>query len=134
MNKGLYLVKCAVEVKGKLLVDHYGIVDVGNILGQLPPGDGRSIVVHQTSPEIKKDWFEPGDWLNLGTITDIEFAKQRFNEAIKNPKYDLFGNNCEHFARFISTGKRESLQIQNYTALGFVGVLVVAACISGNSR
>lgn len=33
-------------------------------------------------------------------------------EALRRPSYDLFGNNCENFARYVATGKRESTQVQ----------------------
>ncbi|MDR1789540.1 MAG: lecithin retinol acyltransferase family protein [Opitutaceae bacterium] len=35
-------------------------------------------------------------------------AKERIIEASKNPKYDLFGNNCEHFAKYVAFDKKES--------------------------
>jgi hypothetical protein len=48
----------------------------------------------------------------LGPVTDEQFALQRLKVAAANPDYDLFGNNCEHFARFVATGVRESTQLR----------------------
>jgi hypothetical protein len=107
---GLYLVKQSSAGKG---VDHFGILDIGNLLG-VPGADGiNPVVVHQTPPRIRHDWFQnTGSWLALGRITDEPFAIARHRMALANPAYDLFGNNCEHFARFIATGVRESKQLQ----------------------
>jgi hypothetical protein len=40
--------------------------------------------------------------------------------------YDLFGNNCEHFASWCVTGEHASAQVEEATsAAGFVGVATV---------
>lgn len=107
---GLYLVKQKSETKG---VEHYGILDIGNRRQDPNFWDGRPVVIHQVFPTLRADLFErTGQWAVLGRITDETMAFERMREAAKNPKYDLFGNNCEHFARFVATGRRESLQLQ----------------------
>jgi hypothetical protein len=58
----------------------------------------------------------------LGQITDEWYATQRYQIAIGNPAYSLFGHNCEHFARFVATGIPESKQLQ---AVGWVAGLAV---------
>ncbi len=118
---GLYLLIQKTQMKG-VLVDHYGILDVGNRLN-LPNGR-RPVVIHQTPPQIRLDHLEDtGDWKELGRITDEPDAISRINKAVENSAYDLFGNNCEHFARYVATGRRESTQLQ---AMGlFAGMLAV---------
>jgi hypothetical protein len=71
------------------------------------------VVVHQLPPTIKADWLQnTGTWRILGKITDEPYAIARFRAAMANPRYDLFGHNCEHFARFVASGVRESRQLQ----------------------
>lgn len=116
---GLYLMKQTSERKG---VDHYGILDIGNRLNQAQVNGQHPVVIHQTPPQIKMAWFQDtGQWTLLGRITDEAMAKKRIAEAFQNPKYDLFGHNCEHFARYVATGRKESTQLQ---AVGFVAGLV----------
>lgn len=108
---GLYLLIQKTAEKG---VDHYGILDVGN---RLNLEDARfasqPVVIHQTPPSIQINWLQDtGTWLIQKRITDEADAIARIAEAVKNPQYNLFGNNCEHFARYVATGIRESHQVQ----------------------
>jgi len=115
---GLYLVKQRSPSKG---VDHYGILDAGNRLGcgQQP------VVVHQTPPGIRVDWLaSTGEWLVLGRVLDEAGAIARIRMALQNPRYDLFGHNCEHFARFVATGSRESHQLRAVVAIAGVVAVV----------
>jgi len=122
---GLYLLK---QKSGEKGVDHYGILDIGNRIKH-PKVDGiNPTVVHQTSPNIKIDWLQnTGSWEMLGPVTDENGAVNRMKEALKNPAYDLFSNNCEHFARFVATGKRESTQIQSAVIVAGLVVLSIYA-------
>lgn len=121
---GLYLVKQKSERKG---VDHFGILDIGNRRGDPNFWDGRPAVIHQVFPLLRVDEFcGTGIWEVLGRITDEHMAFARMREAAQNPRYDLFGNNCEHFARFVATGKRESLQLQGAVAIaGVIGLALM---------
>ena len=104
-------------------------MDVGNRLG-LPQANGlHPVVVHQTPPSIKLDWLQDtGGWEVLGKITDEANAISRMKTSLGNPTYDLFGHNCEHFARYVATGKRESTQLQ---AVGVVAGLVALVYFGG---
>lgn len=121
---GLYLLKQGSPEKG---VDHYGILDIGNRLGRRHASE--PVVIHQTPPAIRFDWLrDTGHWAVLGKVTDEAAALERIRIALMNPRYDLFGHNCEHFARFVATGRRESTQLQWVVGLvGMVGVVVWAA-------
>ena len=123
---GLYLMKQNSSEKG---VDHYGILDVGNRINN-PQVDGRyRVVIHQTPPSIRIDWLQnTGTWTVLGRITDEPDAIARMQAAFQNPDYDLFGHNCEHFARYVATGKAESTQLQ---AVGIVIGLVALVFVAG---
>jgi len=113
---GLYLVKQQSPSKG---VEHYGILDTGNRLGY-----GRQpVVVHQTPPGIRADWLAgTGGWLVLGRV--LAGATARIQMSLQNPRYDLFGHNCEHFARYVATGRRESHQLQAVVAMAGVVAVV----------
>lgn len=125
---GLYLLVKRSESKG---VDHYGILDIGNRI-EHPHVDGRHpTVIHQTPPSIRLDWLQDtGVWRILGRITDEKHAIQRMMAARSNPAYDLFGHNCEQFARYVATGVHESKQLQ---AVGFVAGLAALAIIAQGS-
>ncbi len=126
LENGLYLITQKSEVKG-IAVDHYGILDIGNRL-KLSNG-WQPIVIHQTPPRIRTDWLSnTGRWKILGRITDEQFAKTRIQKALENDAYDLFGNNCEHFALYVATGKRESSQIQGMILMmGLIALLLIIA-------
>lgn len=124
-SDGFYLLRQKSVSKG---VDHYGIMDVGNRL-QLPevPYGSQPVIIHQTPPSIRLDWLEStGTWEVLGRINDEQLALGRIREAVKNPKYALFSNNCEQFARFIATGRRESQQVNAACFVGFAALSVYA--------
>ena len=57
-------------------------------------------------------------------LEDEADAIARIYRAAENPNYDLFGHNCEHFARYVATGRRESTQIQLAVA-GWVALVFV---------
>jgi hypothetical protein len=123
---GVYLVAQKSEEKG---VDHYGVLDIGNRIRH-PAIDGANpVVIHQTPPTIRFDWFQnTGAWRVLGKVTDEPFALQRMQAALANPAYDLFGNNCEHFARFVTTGARQSIQLQaGVVVVGLTALAILAA-------
>jgi len=60
-------------------------------------------------------------------IEDESNAIRRLIVACSNSIYNTTGNNCEHFARYVATGKRESHQVQ---VAGLVGVLVGLAWVA----
>ncbi len=128
---GLYLLAQKTQIKG-VLVDHYGILDVGNRL-KLPNVDWHPIVIHQTPPQIRRDRLEDtGDWKVLGMITDESDAISRINKAVENSAYDLFGNNCEHFARYVATGRRESTQLQVFAL--FAGLIALTILLLNSAE
>lgn len=125
LDDGLYLIKQRSEAKG---VDHFGILDVGNRMrfANVFPGQ-QPVVVHQTPPHVQAAWLQQtGRWEVLGRITDEADAVARMRKARENPQYNLFGHNCEHFARYVATGKRESRQIQVMVAIAGLAAVAFA--------
>lgn len=111
---GLYLAKQKSRIKPDL-IEHYGVIDIGNILNHPQGNKKMPIVIHQALPCIRVDWLiNTGCWKIIGKVKDNEITnvKKRIQRAIRNPKYNLFGNNCEHFARYVTTGIKESKQLQ----------------------
>lgn len=122
---GLYLVTQKSEAKR---VDHYGILDIGNRIRYSEADGINPVIIHQTPPTIRIDWFQnTGVWQMKGRVTDEPFALQRLKAAAANPSYDLFGHNCEHFARFVATGVRESTQIQAAAVIAGLATLAFFA-------
>ena len=63
----------------------------------------------------------------------IDFAMRRLNYVIDRAnvlRYNPLSQNCEHFARFVVEGKRQSKQVQTGVVLGLgLGILVGAVAI-----
>jgi hypothetical protein len=120
---GLYLAKRpALTTK---IVDHFGVIDIGNRLGYpLPPmAEPTPVVIHQTAEGLKAEVLS-GQWNIEARIDDESGAKARIQTAMATPDYDLFGNNCEHFARFIASGVKESKQLQVAAFVGIAGLAI----------
>jgi hypothetical protein len=116
---GLYWIAQQSQKKG---VEHHAILDVGNCLRYHDVYPTSPIIVHQTPPSIRRDPFMgTGNWKIVTRIADEPNAIARLISGCSNPIYNTAGNNCEHFARYVATGKRESHQVQ---AVGFVGLLI----------
>ena len=126
-SDGLYLVKQKSKGKVKGIIDHYGIVDIGNQLNH-PKVDGQQpIVIHQTPPRISFDWLQKtGTWEMVGKISNTDKAINRIYQALKYPKYDLFANNCEHFVTYVADGKKQSQQLRAVTIIAGLAVLAFA--------
>ena len=110
---GLYLAEqTGLKLKG-YPVTHFGIIDVGNVLGI--PGvdtDKGPTVIHQTPPEIQFEHIGgERPWEIMDRITDIDGAKARIAQGLEKPKYDIFTNNCEHFAKDVAHDNRVSGQV-----------------------
>lgn len=124
---GLYLAKQKSQIKPDL-IDHYGVIDIGNILNHPQGQPDMPMVIHQVLPSIRIDWLvNTGTWQIMGEVKDSELANAiaRIQKAIENPNYDLFGNNCEHFARYVTTGKKESKQLQTAVGIGLTLAAIV---------
>lgn len=124
---GLYLAKQKSHIKPDL-IDHYGVIDIGNILNHPQGNPDMPMVIHQALPSIRIDWLvNTGTWQIIGKVKDSELAsaKMRIQKAIENPNYDLFGNNCEQFARYVTTGVKESKQLQTAAGIMALTALVI---------
>ena len=123
LQDGIYLVRQ--KSIRKKDIDHYGVLDIGNRLN-LANADGfNPVVIHQAPPQIRVDNLEDtGSWELLEQSIDEKLAENRFWKACENPIYFLGNNNCEHFARYVVCGIRESKQLQG--AVIIIGVFALA--------
>jgi hypothetical protein len=125
LKPGLYWIMQSSPKKG---VEHHAILDVCNRMRYADAGGWQDMIVHQTPPAIRR---EPsagtGNWVVLQKIADEQNAIRRLISACANPGYRTIDNNCEHFARYIATGIRESHQLQRAGAVVIAIGLVWAA-------
>ena len=119
-EEGVYLVKRKSVYFDK---DHYGFAVVGKFLKYFDSSWDRPKVIHKTNLGVHADPFEPFSWERIEKMSesDIRLAVLRTKISM-NDAYDLLLDNCEHFARFVITGIKESSQIQNAVKLGIAGV------------
>jgi hypothetical protein len=119
LTPGLYWIAQKSPSKG---VEHHAILDVGNRMRHWDIDPRCPVILHQTPPSVRRDPFVgTGTWKIIMKIADEPQAVARLIAACSNPIYNATSNNCEHFARYVATGKRESRQVQG---AGFIGVLV----------
>ena len=103
-------------------VEHHAILDVGNSIGYADVDPRHPIIVHQTPPSIRRELFaDTGTWKVVTKIADEHAAARRLIAACAMPVYSAVGNNCEHFARYIATGVRQSHQLQR---IGFIAGVI----------
>ena len=101
---------------------HHGI-DLGN--GRLihfesdPWRKLSGAIAGKVSPKIREialDEFSGGRPLNVRQYEicdDVETVIERSRSRIGEVGYDVFGNNCEHFAVWCKTGKHASTQVES---------------------
>ena len=111
LPRGLYLAK---RRSAEKLVDHYGIIDVGNRVLHPNVSPTYPAVYHINAAGLHWDYLaNAGDgWQLLERIADEDAAIERIGQASANPRYDLLENNCEQFARWVAFGTKTSTQLQ----------------------
>lgn len=129
---GLYLGTRPAQGSGKNFpnVTHYGVIDIGNLFRNTSVKENFPVVYHK-SPQsglIVEYINRDETWTFKHPITDLEGARERLNEAAKNPAYRLFGDNCEHFANYVAWNRKVSVQ-SNALQL-FIGVAILAFALT----
>src|SRR5689334_6669140 len=107
-------------------ITHFGILDVGNRLARTG-GGVAPVVLQQAPPQLQYvDFFTTGPW-SIGTrLHDEAMVRERVALAAKDPKYDLFRNNCEDLIAFVTSGVRHSQQVTNFVVVAGLVLFAVA--------
>jgi hypothetical protein len=120
MDAGFYLVR-----RPKCVVRHYGVAAVvpgrpAEVFELLP--EGYRVTDLETFGAGRSVKFE--DWRPLS-----EAPRIRSRLAALEPSWNLCAFNCEHAARWVLTGRRESRQIASWSrvAAALFGALVLLA-------
>jgi hypothetical protein len=124
--EGMYLLK---RPSTYPLIEHYGVLITGDLVRELGINSIAPVVIQQTLPRARVDLAEAtGNWNMVGQVLPplVPFAMERVSVAFRDPNYDLFANNCEQFARFITVGQKTSTQLWSFA---FGGTLAAVAII-----
>lgn len=117
---GIYLINTASETAPNI-IDHFGVMIVGKHLRLLDLSDERPLVFHLINTGLQVDWLEVfGKPKDLGKVSSTQelAAINRLRFASNNLNRWYISNNCEHFARYVTEGYKQSIQLQNATFLG----------------
>ncbi len=111
---------------GAKLVDHYAVGFPRGSAWRL--GQATAVVVQLLPSEIAVEpWSNGAGWHVLERTTDLEAAVNRL-ERVTGRGFRLLAWNCEHFARFVVSGRPMSTQVQ------LVGLATGVACAVALSR
>lgn len=127
MPDGLYLVK---RPSSYPLIEHYGVLLVGQALWSFGYDLDQPVILHRTDCGVRADWAAyAGPWNILGQVPPrlVPSAVTRFSAALQGHDYDLFTNNCEHFARFVTEGRDYSTQVAGAVVVAGLALVVWAA-------
>lgn len=124
--EGIYLVKRKGEKSSGY--DHYGFVVSGKFLKSFNLPEGKTKVIHKTDIGVVENDYDSLSWQVIYKMPENEtlLAILRTKQSL-NDKYNLLFDNCEHFARYVTTGKKESSQVQNLVAFVLVASLFIWA-------
>lgn len=105
---------------------------------------GNGTVIHYSgepgskrNATIREDWLE--HFVNGGRLEVVSYDEeypawrvlQHAHSRLGENGYDLFGNNCEHFARWCKIGDHKSAQADTALVLGGAGVAIAALRFAG---
>ncbi len=102
---------------------HHGIDSGNGLVVHFESDPWRKLsgtIVRKGSPAIREvslDEFSGGRPLNIRqyeSCDDVETVMERARIRIGEVGYDVFGNNCEHFAVWCKTGKHVSTQVESF--------------------
>lgn len=127
MPGGLYLIK---RPSSYPMIEHYGVLIVGRALRSFGYDSKDPIILHLVDRGVKADWAVfTGAWDIVGQVPreSEALAVNRFSQALQNSDYNLFTNNCEQFARFVTEGQKYSSQVAAAVVIGLTGLAVWAA-------
>lgn len=116
---GIYLVKTTSQLLPDVLY-HFGVLIAGNNLKKIGYSDSHPLVFHLTDKGFQIDWVETfgkPEILGKVDLVNESLTLQRLRYASLHLNRWQLGNDCEHFARFIAEGYKQSTQFQNIGVL-----------------
>lgn len=122
VSNGVFLLKRWSREKG---VDHYAVGLVGNPAWQAGFNQATTMQLLPTGIHVEA-WTEGDRWEVLAQAGDARAALARL-AALLEERYALLSANCEHFAREVVTGVRESRQVQGLAVVGLLAALIIAS-------
>ncbi len=124
VSDGIFLVK---RQSTKIpLADHYAVLVAGNPLSSFGLPSNAPVILHRT-PDIRAEWAEAtGVWEMVEEVPycQTQFAVARALEEFDQPNYYPLTNNCEHTARYITSGEKMSTQVNWVVGAGLVAFVV----------
>ncbi|SRR5258706_14679275 len=121
---GIFLVK---RQSTKIpLADHYGVLVAGRPLSDFGIHGNEPVIIHRT-PDIRAEWAETtGAWEKVEEVPlhQTQFAVARALEEFDQPHYYPLTNNCEHTARYITSGEKKSTQVNGVLWVGLVAFAI----------
>lgn len=126
---GMHLLSRRSREKGD--VEHYAI-GIAGIVARVVGFSGPVVIELSPSGWTIEQFMSTAGWRLCATTSDEGMAVQRLNAVLSsNLRYDVIQNNCEHVARFVVLGVRESKQMQAVAGVilvaGLLGVVAVSA-------
>lgn len=122
---GIYLIKTSSQTLPNV-IDHFGVLIAGPALLSVGYWEDKPIIFHLTDTGFQIDYVEQfGNVERLGKVNQNQISQAiwRLKISFFNPRYDLFSNNCEQFARFTTEGYKQSIQLQNIVGVGLLAGL-----------
>jgi len=122
IRNGVFLLKRWSPEKG---VDHYSVGLAGSAACR---AGFRQATVMQLGPTGTRSavWTEGDRWEVLAQAGNERAALGRLAAQLEG-RYALMSSNCEHFAREVVTGVRESRQVQGAVLVGVLAAIVIAS-------
>ncbi len=110
------------------LADHYGVLVAGKALSDFGIQGYEPVIIHRT-PDIRAEWAETTgvwEWVEEVPPDKIPLAVTRALEEFAQPNYALLTNNCEHTGRYITSGEKQSTQVNWLAFAGLAGLVIWA--------
>lgn len=130
---GIFLVKKpSVKIP---LADHYGVLVAGNPLMQFGIPSYEPVIIHRT-PEMRVETAEStGAWQMVDEVPPDQTysAISRATEVFGEPGWSVLNNNCEHTARYITSGEKKSTQVENFFAIALLSVVLIGLANQNDS-
>ena len=117
--EGIFLVKrISTAIPSK---EHFGFVVSGKFLRSFDLSGYKAKVIHKVNTGVFQESYDPRNWQVIHKMSQNEIPMAVLRAKLTlNDRYDLLSDNCEHFARFVTTGRKESLQVQS--AIGWAAI------------